>query len=166
MSEKVLTCDQLPAGALEELFQAYGISMHWCSPGEAIPGTYWGEPEAGLIGSHLYVRPDTPVHSALHEGGHAICMGASRRARLHTDAGGTELEECAVCYIQILLAECLPGIDAARIQADMDAWGYTFRLGSAAAWFARDAEDARAWLQERGLVAGDGTLAGPHASTA
>ena len=25
-------------------------------------------------------------------------------------------------------------------------WGYSFRLGSAAAWFAEDAEDARDWL--------------------
>jgi hypothetical protein len=34
----------------------------------------------------------------------------------------------------------------------MDAWGYTFRLGSARAWFERDAEDARTWLAARGLV--------------
>ncbi len=26
---------------------------------------------------------------------------------------------------------------------DMDEWGYSFRLGSAANWFAEDAEDAR-----------------------
>ena len=37
------------------------------------------------------------------------------------------------------------GID--RAFADMDAWGYTFRLGSARAWFERDAEDAAAFLQ-------------------
>jgi len=35
---------------------------------------------------------------------------------------------------------------------DMDAWGYTFRLGSTRAWFERDAEDARAWLAARGLL--------------
>jgi hypothetical protein len=35
---------------------------------------------------------------------------------------------------------------------DMDAWGYTFRLGSARAWFEEDAEDARTWLQQRGLL--------------
>jgi hypothetical protein len=34
---------------------------------------------------------------------------------------------------------------------DMDAWGYSFRLGSTAAWFEADAEDARDWLRERGL---------------
>ena len=36
--------------------------------------------------------------------------------------------------------------------ADMDRWGYTFRLGSARAWFERDAEDARAWLMAQGLL--------------
>jgi len=35
--------------------------------------------------------------------------------------------------------------------SDMDAWGYTFRLGSALAWFEHDADDARAWLRARGL---------------
>jgi hypothetical protein len=34
----------------------------------------------------------------------------------------------------------------------MDEWGYTFRLGSAAAWFAEDAEDARQWLIRHGLI--------------
>ena len=36
--------------------------------------------------------------------------------------------------------------------ADMDAWGYTFRLGSAQAWFERDAADARDWLRSHGLI--------------
>jgi hypothetical protein len=34
----------------------------------------------------------------------------------------------------------------------MDEWGYTFRLGSAAAWFAEDAADALLWLLARGLI--------------
>jgi hypothetical protein len=37
--------------------------------------------------------------------------------------------------------------------ADMDAWGYTFRLGSTRAWFEGDAEDALAFLAARGLPA-------------
>ena len=41
---------------------------------------------AGLIGSRLFVRDDTPVHSLLHEGCHYICMDSARRARLDTDA--------------------------------------------------------------------------------
>ena len=35
---------------------------------------------------------------------------------------------------------------------DMDAWGYSFRLGSTRAWFESDAEDARAWLIDHELV--------------
>jgi len=35
---------------------------------------------------------------------------------------------------------------------DMDAWGYSFRLGSTRTWFERDAEDASQWLLAHGLV--------------
>ncbi|MEX0607326.1 MAG: hypothetical protein WD382_03940 [Halofilum sp. (in: g-proteobacteria)] len=149
-------CGDLPPAALERLLERYGLAVSWCAPGGAIPGTYWGEPEAGLIGATLYLRPDTPVHSALHEAGHFICMDAARRARLHTDAGGTLLEECGVCYLQMLLADGLPGVGRRRIQADMDAWGYTFRLGSAQAWFESDADDALAFLRARGLIGASG----------
>jgi hypothetical protein len=38
------------------------------------------------------------------------------------------------------------------VLADMDAWGYTFRLGSARAYVENDAEAAWAFLQARGLV--------------
>jgi hypothetical protein len=34
----------------------------------------------------------------------------------------------------------------------MDAWGYSFRLGSAQTWFEQDADDARAWLREHALI--------------
>jgi hypothetical protein len=44
------------------------------------------------------------------------------------------------------------------VLADMDAWGYTFRLGSAAAYVQHDAEDAWAWLQRAGLVTADRRL--------
>lgn len=160
MSAGVLTCGALPAGALEALLAPYGLARAWCADGAPIPGSYWGEPEAGLVGATLYLRRDTPVHSALHEAGHFACMDAGRRARLHTDAGGTLLEECAVCYLEILLADRLPGAGRARIQDDMDAWGYTFRLGSAQAWFEHEADDARAFLRERGLVDASGRLTG------
>ncbi len=121
-----------------------------------IVGSYWGDPEAGLIGDRVYVRPDTPLHSLLHEACHAICMTADRRALLHTDAGGNDLEECAVCYLQIELAACLPGVSRERLMRDMDAWGYSFRLGNTANWFENDASDARDWLIANGLVALDG----------
>ena len=36
--------------------------------------------------------------------------------------------------------------------SDMDAWGYTFRLGSASAWFEHDADDARRWLVAHRII--------------
>jgi hypothetical protein len=57
-----------------------------------------------------------------------------------------------VCYLQILLAGQLPGMGRERMMQDMDAWGYSFRLGSTRAWFRRDAEDAYQWLLAHGLV--------------
>lgn len=143
---------QLADGALAALLRPYGLALRWLAPGETIEGSYWGESEAGLIGDRLVVRPDTPVHSALHEACHWVCADHGRRAALHTDAGGDDLEECAVCYLQVELAARLPGYSRERMFADMDAWGYSFRLGSARAWFERDAEDARAWLAQRGLL--------------
>jgi len=79
-------------------------------------------------------------------------MDEARRAGLHTNAGGDYDEENAVCYLQILLADWLPGFGRARCMADMDAWGYSFRLGSTRAWFENDAEDARAWLAAKSLI--------------
>ena len=70
----------------------------------------------------------------------------ARRAQLERDAGGDYAEENAVCYLQILLAGSFRAVGRERMCADMDAWGYTFRLGSAKAWFEQDAEDARQWL--------------------
>ena len=73
-----------------------------------------------------------------------------------TDAGGDVAEENAVCYLQVLLADEIPGFGRDRMFADMDAWGYSFRLGSARAWFEQDAEDARAWLFDQGLIDASG----------
>jgi hypothetical protein len=149
---EVLTCAELGHEPLATLLARYGMIVEWVPPATEIPGSYWGESEAGLIGARLFVRDDAPVHSALHEACHYICMDAERRARLHTDVGGEVIEENGVCYLQILLADELPGVGRARICADMDAWGYTFRLGSARAWFEQDAEDARTWLLQNGLI--------------
>lgn len=151
MTDDVLRLADIDAAALVALLGAHGLAVEWLAPDAPIPGSYWGDSEAGLIGDRLCVRPDTPLHSALHEACHWLCMDAARRAGLHTDAGGDDVEECAVCYLQILLADRLPGVGRARLMRDMDAWGYSFRLGSAAAWFETDAEDARDWLRERRL---------------
>ena len=85
-------------------------------------------------------------------------MTPERRAGLHTDAGGGDAEEGAVCYLQILLARSLR-LGPERICRDMDDWGYSFRLGSAARWFTEDADDARAWLLDQGLIDAQGAIA-------
>jgi len=117
-----------------------------------IPGSFWGDEEAGLIGNKLYLRDDTPLHSILHESCHYICMDEERRKKLHTNAGSDIAEENAVCYLQILLADRLASLGRYRLFADMDSWGYSFRLGSAKAWFEQDAEDARDWLLKNRLI--------------
>lgn len=144
--------DRQLRSALEQLFAAHGLLIVDVDDGVPIPGSYWGDSEAGLVGSSIHVRTDTPLHSALHEAAHFVCMDEARRERLERDAGGDVLEENAVCYLQILWGERLPGVGAQTVMADMDAWGYTFRLGSAARWFSEDADDALRWLQGRGLV--------------
>ncbi len=138
------------------LLNQYGLELCLVAPEQLIPGSFWGEREAGLIGSKIYARLDTPLHSVLHEAAHFVCMTPERRAGLDTDAGGDDREENAVCYLQIVLADSLPNAGRARMCRDMDEWGYSFRLGSAATWFAEDAEDARQWLIEHGLIDRDG----------
>lgn len=79
-------------------------------------------------------------------------MDQTRRAQLDTNAGGNYAEENAVCYLQIVLADQLKNYSQSAIMQDMDRWGYSFRLGSAQAWFENDAEDAAAWLQDKHLI--------------
>jgi hypothetical protein len=146
--------------AIGVLLDRYGLGLRLIAPQEAITGSYWGDAEAGLKGDVLYARPDTPLHSVLHEAAHFICMTPERRAALDRDAGGDDAEECAVCYLQLLLAAQLPQCGFARACEDMDEWGYSFRLGSTRAWFEQDAEDARLWLLAEGLVDSAGALTG------
>jgi len=134
------------------LLARYGIDLRLVAVAEQIPGSYWGESEAGLRGNALFARLDTPVHSILHEAAHYICMTPERRTVLDRDAGGDDAEEGAVCYLQILLADEVPGVGRARLCADMDGWGYSFRLGGADRWFEQDAQDARRWLMEHGVI--------------
>jgi len=150
-AESVLLLADLDPREVSELLVAYGAELVRVAEAD-IPGSYWGDAEAGLIGNAVYVRADTPAHSFLHELAHYICMDAARRAALATDAGGTDDEECGVCYLQVLLAERLRGFGAARCLADMNAWGYSFREGSACAWLDGDGVHARAWLTAHGLI--------------
>jgi hypothetical protein len=133
----------------------YGLELRRVPDGAPVPASFWGDSEAGLKGSEILARSDTPVHSVLHEACHCVCATPERRTGLERDAGGDYDEENAVCYLQILLADFVPRFGRARMLADMDAWGYTFRLGSARAWFQEDARDAHLWLVAHELVTDD-----------
>lgn len=148
----MLTLADIDFDAVAALLARYGLQLHRVADGAPIPGSYWGECEAGLIGDAVYARGDTPVHSLLHEAGHLIVLSPERRAAVHTDATDSVEEEDAVCVLQALLGDALPGVGRERVLADMDAWGYTFRLGSARAYFEHDAGNAWQWLQARGLA--------------
>ncbi len=134
------------------LLAGYGLDLRVLAAGEPIRGSYWGESEAGLRGNTLYARHDTPLHSILHETAHYICMSPERRVGLDRDAGGDDAEESAVCYLQLLLADALERVGRERLYLDMDAWGYSFRLGAAKDWFEQDAQDAQLWLQRCGII--------------
>jgi hypothetical protein len=148
----VLAVADVPLASIESLLDRYGLSIKVQQDSEAIIGSFWGDSEAGVVGRTVYVRRETPVHSLLHETCHIICMSGDRREQLEIDAGGDDLEEAAVCYLQVLLADELDGVGRDRLMADMDTWGYSFRLGGTRSWFERDAEDARKWLIDYGLL--------------
>jgi hypothetical protein len=156
----VLRLGSIDRMAVALLLGRYGLDLVLVAPEEVISGSYWGESEAGLQGNRLFARLDTPVHSILHEASHYVCMTPERRVGLDRDAGGDDPEESAVCYLQILMAEQLPGVGRERLFTDMDAWGYSFRLGSTRAWFESDAQDARIWLVDSGVLEETGRLTG------
>ena len=137
---------------VETLLTRYGLTLKAIAAGTEIPGSYWGDEEAGLIDNELLVRTDTPLHSILHEACHYVCLDETRRFGINTDAGGDYDEENAVCYLQILLSDQIEAFGRKRMLNDMDAWGYTFRLGSAQAWFENDAGDALEWLIQKKLL--------------
>jgi hypothetical protein len=153
----VLRLGDSDVSTLSALLARYGLTLRQVAMDQPIPGSFWGGEEAGLHGDTLLARADTPLHSVLHEACHYVCMDEARRAGLDTDAGGDYDEENAVCYLQILLADDVPGCGRHRMMMDMDAWGYSFRLGSARAWFEGDADDARRWLQQAGVLTARGT---------
>lgn len=151
----LLMADVAPQSAAD-LVQRYGIDIVRVAENAPIRGSFWGAPEAGIAGCKVYVRPDTPVHSFLHETCHIVCMAPDRRAQADGNAGSDDIEEAAVCYLQVLLADQLPGVGRDRLMRDMDAWGYSFRLGSTRRWFENDAGDAHAWLARHELLSAAG----------
>jgi hypothetical protein len=144
--------DEVGFPMAEKLLARFDLQLHKVPAGAAIPGSYWGDSEAGVIGNAVYARDDTPLHSLLHEACHLIVLPLERRLAVHTNATDSIEEEDATCYLQIVLADELPGVGRARLMADMDAWGYSFRLGSSRAWFEHDATEAQAFLRARGLL--------------
>lgn len=149
---QVMTLGDIDARDIRACLERFALTLQIVADNDPIPASYWGQPEAGLVGTTVFARGDTPVHSILHEACHVICMSEARRAVLERDAGGGYDEENAVCYLQLVLAGSLPRFGFDRACADMDAWGYTFRLGSARRWFERDSTDARDRLERWGLL--------------
>lgn len=152
----VLRLRDADLAAVRGLLRRLGLRLTLVDADVAVPGSYWGDEEAGLRANRLLARADTPLHSILHEACHYACMDPIRRAGLDTDAGGGYEEENGVCFLQILLADQLPGFGRDRMMRDMDAWGYCFRLGSAREWFEGDADDAQAFLASFGLIDREG----------
>jgi hypothetical protein len=151
-TDAVLPLRDIAFAEAAALLARYGLQLARVADGAPIPGSYWGEPEAGIVGSVVHARGDTPVHSLLHEAAHLIVLPPERRAAVHTDATDSVEEEDAVLVLQALLADEIPAVGRIRILQDMDAWGYTFRLGSARAYVEHDADAAWAWLAARDLV--------------
>jgi len=156
----MLFVSDVPRSAILSLLQRYSLDLHLVADGATITGSFWGDSEAGIVGTTVFVRADTPLHSLLHETCHVICMSKDRRSSLDRDAGGDDLEESAVCYLQIVLADHVEGAGRDLLMQDMDAWGYSFRLGNTRDWFQSDAEDAKEFLMNHGLLdaAGDATF--------
>jgi hypothetical protein len=156
MSDSVRLVRDLPLRSLTSLLDRYGLTLCVQDDGAAIVGSFWGDSEAGIVGCRVFVRSDTPIHSLLHETCHVICMTTARRDRLDRDAGGSDLEEAAVCYLQVILAGQIAAVGSDELMRDMDSWGYSFRLGSTRRWFEEDAEDAIDWLLQQALLSKDG----------
>jgi hypothetical protein len=159
---EVLLLGDIAFDDVATLLARHGLRLARVADGAPIPGSYWGEPEAGIVGATVHARGDTPLHSVLHEAAHLLVLPEDRRVAVHTDATDSTEEEDAVLVLQTLLGDALPGAGAERILADMDAWGYTFRLGSARAYVQDDAAEAWAWLRRAGLVDVDGRLVFPR----
>jgi hypothetical protein len=151
-ADSVLRVRDIGFEAPAALLSRYALQLQRVAPGQPIPGSFWGEEEAGIIGNTVYARDDTPVHSLLHEAGHLIVLPLDKRMDVHTDATDSIEEEDATCYLQIVLADRLSGVGRDRLMTDMDAWGYSFRLGSTRKWFEQDASEALAFLQQRQLI--------------
>ncbi len=148
----MLTLADIGFDAPRSLLARYKLELIQVEGNEPIPGSFWGECEAGVIGNKVYARPDTPVHSLLHEACHLIVLPEEKRIEIHTDATDSVAEEDAVCVLQAILGDELCSVGRERVWADMDEWGYTFRLGSAKAYFENDAHSALQFLIDKKII--------------
>jgi len=82
-TDDVLRLSDTGPEQVDKLLSSYGLTLRVVDLGEDIPGSFWGNEEAGLIGDELLVREDTPLHSILHEASHYICMDRDRREGLY-----------------------------------------------------------------------------------
>ena len=67
IAPNVLTLGEIDLADVAALLARYDLRLALVDDGAPIPGSYWGEPEAGLIGNTVHARRDTPLHSLLHE---------------------------------------------------------------------------------------------------
>lgn len=144
--------NNIDTSTLTAVLGLYGVEIIEVPEHSPIPYSFWGTPEAGRINNKLYVRFDTPIHSILHESCHFICMPKKQRILDKIDAAGSSKEENACCYLQLLMSDHIDGFSREQHMKNMDEWGYSFRLGSAAAWFYQDADDAREWLLDQMII--------------
>ena len=87
----MLLISDLSFDSVAVLLGKYKLSIELIPGDQTINGSFWGEPEAGVVGNRVFVRGDTPVHSLLHETCHIVCMTPERRQKLKGDAGGDDL---------------------------------------------------------------------------
>ena len=51
----VLTVGQIGFDDAATLLAGFGLRLHRVAAGKKIPGSYWGEPEAGIIAANVYI---------------------------------------------------------------------------------------------------------------
>ena len=80
MSE-VVRYSQYDDASLRSLLQQLGLTLQLVDANEDIPGSFWGDEEAGLIQNTIYARADTPIHSLMHEACHYCLLYTSPSPR-------------------------------------------------------------------------------------
>jgi len=97
----VLRVSDTGIDSLRTLFAPHGLDIKLVADGVDIPGSHWGDEEAGLITNTLFARADTPIHSVLHEACHWLLM---------SEPGSRLMQKtlCSICkpIVQDLHSDC------------------------------------------------------------